>query len=63
MFRDGGDKIPVTPELTTPEVFAQFGKLFEELLSRDGFEHPDDITATVLRVEGAEYVNMVTIAA
>jgi hypothetical protein len=62
MFRDCGDKVPITPEFTSPEIFAQFGKLFEESFSGDGFKRTDDITAAVLGVEGAEYVDMVTIS-
>ena len=58
---DGSNVVSIAPELTFPELLSQFGEPLEELLCRDGLKGSNDITATVLRMEGAEYVDMILV--
>ena len=49
-LRDGGDVVPVRPELTAPEFTFEVGVTPEELSRGDAFVEPDDLPGGILGV-------------
>ena len=60
-FADSINKIPISPEFSTPKFYFHLRILFEYLFGRDAFQHCDDLGRTHLGNRLNQKMNMVIV--